>query len=337
MHDHPERLAFIMGLGRSGTTFLAKLIDSSPDVLYRHEPDAILPGDMPSLLSRDDLERHLPAARAYVLAMTRCRRLRATGHLPVFRKAYRSGLANLAFQPMVLSTKFARSLRLPLPDSMPDLVARDRDVVYLIKSVRSLGRARLFADAFPAMASIHILRHPCAVCASTQVGIDKGVMSSNVFLPSLFAQKEAADYPFSLEDMQNATFEEQIAFRWMLLNDKAAADMEGAPGYLQIRYEDLCTDLEHMSRVVFDHLGLALGEQTKRFIHDISRPVTSETSSGGYFKINRPVTSAVDKWKTQLEPNCVARIRDVVSHSPLGRAYFDERPAALAREQTGAA
>lgn len=317
-----------MGLGRSGTTFLAKLIDSSPDVLYRHEPDAVLPTDMPSLISTEDIEHHLPNARAFVKAMVQCRRLRANGHQPVFKKAYRSALGNLAFRPMVLSTKVAEKLRLSPMDTLPDLIADDgRETLCLIKSVSALGRARLYAEASPNMASIHILRHPCAVIASMQTGIEKGVMGSNLYLDSLFAQKEAARYPFTLEDIQEAAPEEQAAYRWMLLNDKAAADMAGISGYLQIRYEDLCTQVDRISQQVFDHLGLAVGKQTERFIDDISRPQKSDGAS--YFKIKRPITSALDKWKTKLNEKEVARIQAIVSHSALGRAYFEE-PATLA-------
>jgi hypothetical protein len=313
----------VMGLGRSGTTFLAKLIDSSPDVLYRHEPDAVLPTDMPSLISRDDIEHHLPNARTFVEAMMQCRRLRANGHQPVFKKAYRSAIGNLAFRPMVLSTKVAERLRLSPTDTLPDLIADDgRETFCLIKSVSALGRARLYAEASPDMASIHILRHPCAVFASMQTGIEKGVMGSNMYLASLFAQKEAERYPFTLEDMQDAAPEEQAAYRWMLLNDKAALDMEGVSGYLQIRYEDLCTQVDRLSQQIFEHLGLTVGKQTERFIDEISRPQRSDGSS--YFKIKRPITSALDKWKTKLGQEEVARIRAIVHHSPLGRAYFED-------------
>ena len=325
MSERSPRLGLVMGLGRSGTTFLAKLIDSSPDVLYRHEPDAVLSTDMPSLVSRDDLERHLPNARAFVSAMAQCRRLRANGHQPVFRKTYRSAVGNLAFRPMVLSTKIFGMLRFSLPDTIPDLITGDgRDMLCLIKSVSALGRARLLTEASPDMASIHILRHPCAVIASTRIGIKKGVMGSNVYLASLFAQKESARYPFSFEDMQRSTAEEQAAYRWMLLNDKAAADMEGARGYLRLRYEDLCNHVDRTSRQIFDHLGLAIGGQTERFISDISRLPGQSADKTAYFKIKRPITSALNKWKKQLEPEVIARIRAIVSHSPFGRAYFDE-------------
>ncbi|MEZ5934205.1 MAG: sulfotransferase [Alphaproteobacteria bacterium] len=328
MNERSFRLGFVMGLGRSGTTFLAKLIDSSPNVLYRHEPDAVLPTDMPSLICRKDLEHHLPKARAYVEAMAACRRVRANGHLPVFSKAFRSRVGNLAFRPMVLSTKLARNLRLSLPDRMPDLINGEHgDMLCLIKSVSALGRARLFAEAHPAMVSIHILRHPCAVIASARVGIEKGVMGAKVFLNALFAQEESANYPYSFADLENASYEEQAAYRWMLMNDKAASDMAGAPGYLRIRYEDLCTEVDRVSRQIFDHLGLAFDAQTARFIRDISRLPEDGTAETGYFRIKRPILSGIDKWKTQMRADDVARIRDVVSHSPLGRAYFADDAA----------
>ncbi len=54
--SHRSALAapiLILGAPRSGTTWLAKIIDSHPDVLYRHEPDETLPG--PSPLTPDAL------------------------------------------------------------------------------------------------------------------------------------------------------------------------------------------------------------------------------------------------------------------------------------------
>jgi len=38
-----DRAILVSGSPRSGTTWLAKLLDSHPDVLYRHEPDEVSP------------------------------------------------------------------------------------------------------------------------------------------------------------------------------------------------------------------------------------------------------------------------------------------------------
>ncbi|MEZ5931297.1 MAG: sulfotransferase [Alphaproteobacteria bacterium] len=314
----------LLGLGRSGTTFLAKLIDSAPEVLYRHEPDAVLPTDLPVYVDGDDLERHMAMAKDYVHAMATCRHWRAADHLPIFKKAFRGTFADAAYRLLVLSTKMARRCRLQPWESMPDLVDRDDGVrLHLIKSVSALGRARLFAEAVPKMRMIHIIRHPCAVYASLRVGIDKGVMGSNVALKPLFSQKQSQEYPFSLKQLENAPFEQQVAYRWMLANDKAAADLAGTSRYLRVVYEDLCTDVDRVSRQVFEHLGLTTGVQTRRFIEEISEKPGAGQRDVGYFRVKRPITSAVDKWKSQLDAQTVDRIREIVSHSPLGRAYFD--------------
>src|SRR4051794_31786731 len=84
--DHWSALAasaiLVLGFPRSGTTWLAKIFDSHPDVLYRHEPDELTMTD-PGLT---------PAAqiRAWLLQ----RGLRAAGKRPSFPKSWR--LAPLA-------------------------------------------------------------------------------------------------------------------------------------------------------------------------------------------------------------------------------------------------
>ena len=60
----PRDPVFIVGTARSGTTFLAKLLDSHPDVLYRHEPDSVLVNtEIPFLQRREDLGTFLAPAR----------------------------------------------------------------------------------------------------------------------------------------------------------------------------------------------------------------------------------------------------------------------------------
>lgn len=325
MTNTPERIALVMGLGRSGTTFLAKLIDTAPEVVYRHEPDAVLSTDLPPFCRQDDLAPYLPEARNFVHEMAHCRHWRAAGTLPLFAKSYRSAAANLAYRTMILSSKAARRLHLPVSDNLPDLISGDRkDVLYLIKSVSALGRARLYGEALPDLSSIHIIRHPCAVYGSLRAGIDKGVMRARIRIKPLFAYPEAGAYPFSEQQITEASFEEQIAYRWMLTNDKAAADMAGRPGHLQIRYEDLCNDVENVSRQVFDHLGIEPGAATERFIDEITHASAGDANRVGYYKVKRSVTSAIDKWRTQLDADSVERIRAIVSHSALGRSYFEE-------------
>jgi hypothetical protein len=41
MADFPENSVIILGLPRSGTTWISKILDSHPAVVYRHEPDSV--------------------------------------------------------------------------------------------------------------------------------------------------------------------------------------------------------------------------------------------------------------------------------------------------------
>src|SRR4051812_26977959 len=69
----------VLGAQRSGTTWLAKIIDSHPDVLYRHEPDEVAPApaDLTSKALRPLLERWVATAT-----------VRESGGRPFFGKSW---------------------------------------------------------------------------------------------------------------------------------------------------------------------------------------------------------------------------------------------------------
>src|SRR5690349_19178518 len=48
-------ITFILGAPRSGTTWLGKIFDSHPSVLYRHEPDIAAAAKLPLLVANDDI------------------------------------------------------------------------------------------------------------------------------------------------------------------------------------------------------------------------------------------------------------------------------------------
>ena len=63
----PRNPVFVIGGARSGTTFLAKLLDSHPDVLYRHEPDSVLVNtDIPFVPRHDEVQRFVEPAGRYL-------------------------------------------------------------------------------------------------------------------------------------------------------------------------------------------------------------------------------------------------------------------------------
>src|SRR5690606_12570975 len=100
------RVVFVVGGARSGTTWLAKILDSHPDVLYRHEPDIVLRApDLPSLCDDADIPRLLPAARRYFESLLDVRTLKSAGSMPVFAKSFQPGLVPKLRQAVALGLK----------------------------------------------------------------------------------------------------------------------------------------------------------------------------------------------------------------------------------------
>ena len=86
-----ERIVLLLGAPRSGTSWLGKIFDSHPDVLYRHEPDTVLrTWELPWMCRRDEVHLHVDQARIYLRQLIATATLKTAGSLPMFPKRYRA-------------------------------------------------------------------------------------------------------------------------------------------------------------------------------------------------------------------------------------------------------
>ena len=178
-------LLFILGAPRSGTTWLAKIFDSHPDVLYRNEPDTVLHEPrLPLLLCPpEDIGRYRDIARAYVERLLDVRTLKTAGSMPVFAKRYAMPLAHPLRLLWIYALQVAHEVRrgraiaqrLPVPDLVRPGLRQPPMVV--VKSVNARGLARLLLEAMPASRIVFILRHPCGQIASVMRGLKSGQFS----------------------------------------------------------------------------------------------------------------------------------------------------------------
>lgn len=325
--DEEIGMLFIMGAGRSGTSWLARLFDSHPDVLYRHEPDSVLYDQrVPYMPEPEDVEPLIPATRDFVDRLARSGRLKAVGKVPLFDKSYRSTAAKHTLEAMIYGSKAAQRLLSGVPAvqqlELPDMVRAGHQPLTVIKTVSSLGRTHLFSRAVPEARFVHILRHPCGTISSHLRGVRQGLMKPDVYLKSVFASRQSEHYPFTRAELEQRTVEEQLAYQWMLNNDKVTTEMEGDPRYYRLRYEDLCADPKGVMRELMAFAGLDWSPQTDAAIDGTVRSESDQDEA--YFSTRKAPLKAAMKWKDELDAATVDRIMGIVAHGTSGRLFLEE-------------
>ena len=315
-----DRITLILGGPRSGTTWLAKIFDSHPDVLYRHEPDTVLRD--PALqrnFALDDLGAYIAPARAYLHRLFAVSTLKSAGSLPTFDKRYHGTLAHRSRQFVVFVMRVAAKLNIApkllqsiaIPDCLPDAATRNLHLV--MKSVSSLGRARLFAEALPGCKIVFIVRDPCGQIASTERGFSLGKLERPVPIDEIIGTVQAARYGLTEERLFAMPRLEQLAWHWSVLNEKTLDDLEGLPNATIIRYLDLCLEPIERSKALFGFCGLDWNPQTEDFV----KASSTSNAPDRYFQVYKNTNESLNKWRNQLTADDQATIISVVRQTKM--------------------
>jgi hypothetical protein len=319
--DHWSALAastiLVLGFPRSGTTWLAKIFDSHPDVLYRHEPDELSSTD-PGLA---------PAAqiRAWLLQ----RGLRAAGKRPNFPKSWRPALLTAVRTGLAGALAAAQRLlptaRLAAQIGLPDLVLERRwqQVRAVIKLVAWDGTVA--ARAMPETRCIFILRHPCGQIASVMAGLSARYFDNAI---GTAADLAAAAAHAGRRGIDRAAFEAlpdaaKFAWSWLAFNEAAIESLGKLPNARVVLYEDLCRDPVVVSRDLFAFAGLDWHPQTEAFLG----ASTSHQPGSGYFDVFRASEDTAERWRQSMDPQDQESVRAVVCTSSLARCWPDLAPA----------
>ena len=324
-----ERIVLLLGAPRSGTSWLGKIFDSHPDVLYRHEPDTVLrTWELPWMCPPGDVHLHVDQARIYLRQLIAIATLKTAGSLPMFPKRYQSTLACLTRAAIIHALKAADVARI-FPRfirgvHIPDLVdpARHPELRVVIKSVSSRGRARLFAEALPGARIIFILRDPWGQVASMQRGTALGKFEENVPVAELLDTEQAARYGLTEAGLAGMPAVEQFAWNWAILNEKAIDDLGGLDRVKILKYQDLCEHPMEQARALLAFAGLPWDSQTESFL----RRSTSYTGPDRYYAVFRDTTAALYRWRKDLSEDDQERINSVVQATSLAGLCPPLRP-----------
>jgi hypothetical protein len=296
----------IVGAPRSGTTWLAKIFDSHPDVLYRHEPDEAVRGD--------------GSIQANMALWVRQRDARTAGKRPFFPKSWRMAPAHVLRTGLAYAGAVASRIGLPAW-SVPDLgtVEQARAV---IKSVRLNAGIGAFVRAAPDGRAVLILRHPCGQVASIMRGTSDGrfdLASSGTDMPFdeaaaiAFAASHGIDEP-AFQRLPDAA---KYAWSWREFNETALASIEGQNNARVVVYEDLCANPATGARAILTFAGLPWHAQTEEFL----RRSTSYDGQAGYYAVVRNSIAAADRWRTTMAPADQEAVHAAVCGSSLLRYW----------------
>lgn len=312
MHDPPpalvERIILVLGAQRSGTSWLGKIFDSHPAVLYRHEPDELLPAGSD--------------AADWVLE----RRMRSAGKRPFFRKSWQGG-SGFALRG-VLALGLAAAARLPLVGRaaeaipLPDFgtIGRARAVV---KSIRACDRAGALARTLPESRTLLILRHPCGQVASVMAGAAQrrfSLREAGTDMPYDETQAAAFAARHGLGDraFQALPDAAKYAWSWRAFNEIAFAALDGLPNARIVVYEALCAHPEEEARAAFAFAGLDWPATTADFLAR-----SSHTGGDGYYGVFRVSAAAAEAWRQRMASADQAAVQSVLHGSPLLRFWPD--------------
>jgi hypothetical protein len=306
----------VLGAPRSGTTWLAKIIDSHPDVIYRHEPDEARPPLDP-----------VADVRALIRDWAQERSAKTVTKRPFFAKSWQSAPAR-ALRTLIVGAVGAAS-RMPPPFRalsglrVPDLMSRQAEKL-VIKSISWAAGAAIMATALPASRTILILRHPCGQVWSVMRGnrqqrFDLGTAGTDMPFNEARAVQYAARHGTGEPAFQALPDAAKYAWSWRAFNEPAYAGLAAQANVYVVLYEALCAQPGPQARQVMEFAGLDWHQQTAAFV----ARSTSHTGDAGYYAVYRNAVVAADAWRSAMPVADQDAVRTVLADSPLARLWPD--------------
>jgi len=303
-----------VGMPRSGTTWIAKIIDSHPQIYYNHEPDSVYSGMLNGI---NLLAEHvsLPQKEAIKLLVSGLpyTHEKCIGKRPFFKKDYRPYIAEKYFQLSVLMTKVFNFNLLPSQSLYKDR----QDVRLMFKSIESTGRVKAFLEAVDDLKITLIIRSVFGHINSVINGINKGKFTVNE-MPLINDDELAQCYEVhgskNIHDLAMVlqyTPIERLAYRWLVFNEKALYEAEAyAERVYVLSYDKLCDQPEQGAKQLFEFFELDFAPQSRAFIHS-----STQKQNNAYYSLSKNPQKAKASWQKRFSNEQIELINNVIRGS----------------------
>ena len=322
MMKKTKRVAMLFGMPRSGTTWVAKIIDSHPSVIYRHEPDSERCIAVP-LLNVDSFQHGDEISRFYQ-DLEFIRTGKTCGKQPFFSKAYFNSLTAYLFKTSIYAAKLFGRLGIKSP--IIEVIAETAQPLTLLwKSIESVGRVGAIMATDPDSKMVFLVRHPCGQIASVLSGENKNEFSSDVssaddygvyeqLLTTDFAKSQHLD----MEVLKSLTTVQRLAWRWLIYNEVALTELQAYKDRtLIVFYDELCAEPIELSKNIFEFLDLDWCRQTQDFLDQ-----SVSVSQASYYSVFKDPKKSSQSWKSKLPGEAVEAIKEIVMRGQYSRQFF---------------
>lgn len=314
-------LAFIFGSARSGTTWLAKLLDSSRDVLYVHEPCSkgkglVLHEAIATLASGLEISVALRERALAELVMNSAQ----FSHPPFFAKNFGVGAQSTSIRWLLARVATLKSLTVhsrTAAAAVRMIVVKDGLAPYSLPLAKAIDAK-----------CIVLLRHPCAVVSSLIRGQRLGTMAPICRETFWAADCVALDsLGYSKAQLMQLTEDECLALMWLVTNRRIPA-LSTLPWIRVVNYSTLVREPLMELKRICSWLGLDVATQMVDFLDASTRPRYDWFRGLWgpkklYFSVARRCLDPDTIWKQEMTHASVERVLKIVSQFPVKQYWAD--------------
>ncbi|MCC2614861.1 sulfotransferase [Aestuariibacter halophilus] len=299
----------LIGMPRSGTTWVAKAIDSHPKTYYLHEPDSVKRLSIPNIINEQDADEYRQTLSDYMNDIERVDGLKVVGRLPFYPKAYFNG-AQLVFNRMSATASKGLGRFFPsLGKAAPLLIKPRGDYEVFFKSIESMGRVSALLKADPDLKVLMLVRHPCAVINSELKGEAANKFASKTpiyenwgLFEKLLFSDTAVQQGLTLEGLKAMTPAERLAWKWRIFYEQMLSQAD-KPHCMMIQYEELASKPQAGFEKVMAFYGLDMDPQVQQYLID-----TTTSHSDAYYATSKDPAKAMHSWKQRLDEDTIQQI-----------------------------
>jgi hypothetical protein len=336
-------LTFLLGLQRSGSTWLTNIFDAHEQAWVFMEPFAPDYGIFPEFPETNFfLEESSPALRAllreqmperllHFKQLFGSRALRSARWFRAERSLVRLMLARSRLLPELVQSRVRKTELLNLNRMDPHAPVVDKDApprTWIIKELRLAGKIRLLRDAFPDARFVVLLRHPCANVHAIAAWFARGRLKElrrdlNSFVATLSAQRLGERYQKQLEACRLGDETHRLALYWRVHNEALVEELAQHAAALVLTYEELASSPQSTAARILEFCGLPPSDSVLRYVTASS---TTSAADTGRITTLRDSATHYRAWQEKVAP-ALRKATETLTHDSallnLFAPYYD--------------